>query len=1513
MLDTRRQRTVGRLRYCGVAAIAAVAITGSGSPASAAEFGSPFSMDQGVQEVRSTPAGDFGLKHPGGIAYGGRKSLIVAQQGRRVTRLVRLSLDGSRRGAVRVFPRGRASTLTAGVPGRRLAVAGRNALLTIASNSRRLAPATGRIHVPGLRLHDVHGATYDARSRTWYILDAGSRAIVRVPMRGGRAGTPSRISLARVHTRGLRGIAVSPDDHLLYVGSPRTQQLLTIDGRGRVRRTRSLRSLHIADLRGMSFAPSADPTDDPSVDHLYIADAGGEGRIGRVVESTIDPKLALAAAAAPTVTGNQVQVIQTSSFSPPAPDAAGITYLPDKDRLLISDSEVDEMTIYQGVNLWTSTRTGVAAPSGTTLKFSKEPAGVGYRASDKTLFVSDDDTDRVTGIQPGPDGQYMTSDDIQVARIDVGVLGDTDPEDVDYDPTSGDLFVADGTGLEVWRIHPVNGIFGDADDVVTHFDVGIYGARDCEGLAIDAQRNTILTVDPSTKALYEFSMSGALIRKIDLSHVGITNRAYADVTLAPTSNPNDSPSAMNYWVADRQVDNGEDPNENDGKVYEVTLDAADALPTVAFTAPAAGANVSGTVALTASATDDVGVTSVAFSVDGTLVGTDSNGSDGWSASWNTANANDGVHTLTATATDTAGQVATTTRSVTVDNFDAPPSVSITQPAAAAAVSGTVTIRASAGDDRGISGVQFAVDGTTLSTDTDGADGWTATWDTTTTTGGGHTLTAAATDTTNQTTTAVADVTVDNVPPAVNVIAPPDGAVLSGTATLTATATDDRSVASVQFLVDGEDVGNDQDGANGWSVAWDTTTASNGAHSVTALARDTAGNATTSTAVAVTTDNSSVTIDRPVQVGADDVDEVQDGTVTRTGGDIELGTDHGIPTTNGLRFAGLAIPAGSTISSAYVQFTVDETGKDATSLLFKAQSADDAPPFTTAAFSVSSRTRTTNSVSWTPPQWLTLEAAGSDQRTPDLSAVLQEVVNRPGWTSGNALAILITGSGRRTAESFEGGFPPRLHVEFRPPTGPPANTVAPTVTGTAKQGQTLTATPGTWTGSPPIDYTYQWQSCDSSGTGCTDVDGETTMTYRIRTQDVGKTLRVQVTASNSAGSTTASSALTAVVVAEPTDGLTQIADSLTGSSDPTYYASNHRVAVTSGGRMLVVYGRHTQGVQLAWRDPGGSWQTTTRGQVANGLLLGGTGTGDWSASIALAKDQSGTQRAWVVWASAGTGSTTKALQIRRLSALDDPGGPLVESATTLDTPENSPARPDIAFERAPDGSYRGAVTWVRRASTTQFQLVAGWFTDLTSATTTLSDVTALVTSTSQSRNGTLVSSIGGLQVVGRSTSDKLQRFRHDATAPLGNWTASSTGVSTVAGSLPSAVNLSSGTVLAATESNTTTHMVTVQRFTAAGAASIDLQLTGYAMPTLVTDGDNAWLVMIRQSDGFIVSRSFSPTSGWSTTDRQEIGAEGGGNYAWPNALREADGRLRFIVRGPAGATQQDAVLAYQRLL
>ncbi len=152
-------------------------------------------------------------------------------------------------------------------------------------------------------------------------------------------------------------------------------------------------------------------------------------------------------------------------------------------------------------------------------------------------------------------------------------------------------------------------------------------------------------------------------------------------------------------------------------------------------------------------------------------------------------------------------------------------------------------------------------------------------------------------------------------------------------------------------------------------------------------------------------------------------------------DLELiydgGSNQGLNQTVGLRFVGVNIPKGAVITKAYVQFTVDESSSGGTSLTIEGELSDSADPFVAANGNISGRRRTASSVGWSPASWSAAGESGSDQRTPDLSAVIQEIVSQGGWIKGNALAVIITGSGTRTAESFEGNAAsaPVLHVEF----------------------------------------------------------------------------------------------------------------------------------------------------------------------------------------------------------------------------------------------------------------------------------------------------------------------------------------------------------------------------------------------------------------------------------------------------------------------------------------------------
>src|SRR5436189_98549 len=96
---------------------------------------------------------------------------------------------------------------------------------------------------------------------------------------------------------------------------------------------------------------------------------------------------------------------------------------------------------------------------------------------------------------------------------------------------------------------------------------------------------------------------------------------------------------------------------------------------------------------------------------------------------------------------------------------------------------------------------------------------------------------------------------------------------------------------------------------------------------------------------------------------------------------------------------------------------------------------------------------------------------------------------------------------------------------------PANTGTPTITGTPQENSTLSANQGTWTGSPS-SYAYSWSRCDENGGCCAAISGATNQSYQLKQVDAGTTLRMTVTATNSAGATPATSAPTTLVPGAP---------------------------------------------------------------------------------------------------------------------------------------------------------------------------------------------------------------------------------------------------------------------------------------------------------------------------------------------------------------------------------------------
>jgi hypothetical protein len=163
----------------------------------------------------------------------------------------------------------------------------------------------------------------------------------------------------------------------------------------------------------------------------------------------------------------------------------------------------------------------------------------------------------------------------------------------------------------------------------------------------------------------------------------------------------------------------------------------------------------------------------------------------------------------------------------------------------------------------------------------------------------------------------------------------------------------------------------------------------------------------------------VTTTLRVSANFDDAEQSQRLDDTDGSGDLDLGV-----VVSGLRFTNAVIPRDATINSAFLQFTSDQgfAGNNTTALTLNlfGEASDSATSFGGNFANVNGRTRTTASVNWSVPAWTATGQAGAAQRSPDLKAIVQEIVKRPGWQSGNALAMIIAGSGgRREAESYDG--------------------------------------------------------------------------------------------------------------------------------------------------------------------------------------------------------------------------------------------------------------------------------------------------------------------------------------------------------------------------------------------------------------------------------------------------------------------------------------------------------------
>jgi uncharacterized protein YjiK len=445
----------------------------------------------------------------------------------------------------------------------------------------------GRWNARAFGVQEPQGMAFDPSSGRMFILDGRGPGIVSVephPSQGfdgeaaARSGRISRVDILGFEGIQFRGLALNPRNSHLYLAVADQSRIYEFTQQGEYLSVLDLSSSGLTNLQSLTFAPSADQTDDPETTSLFVLD-GGQTTIqpessGQILEVSVEPQ-----ALPPGTTLLPTTLVRTFSTSnavwtPSSPDPSGIDYWPLTGRLLISDSEVDEMSNYfTGDNVFDSTLSGTLADTCSTTNlsrtgFANEPSGLAINPSNNRVYFADDDKESIFEVGLGPDNTYCTADDIVTSKV----INLQDGDDVAVGNNT--VFIAGGIDAEVYMFSlGANGVLGGDDGPTTSFDTGALGFSDLEGIGYNVEQGTLFIVSTSGDDTYlgEVTTTGSLLRAYDLSFMGTRSNLRSDVAYAPGSQ---NANGRNIYIVSRGVDNGSDPNENDGKVWEVSLIAS---------------------------------------------------------------------------------------------------------------------------------------------------------------------------------------------------------------------------------------------------------------------------------------------------------------------------------------------------------------------------------------------------------------------------------------------------------------------------------------------------------------------------------------------------------------------------------------------------------------------------------------------------------------------------------------------------------------------------------------------------------------------------------------------------------------------------------------------------------------------------------------------------------------------------------------------------------------------------
>ncbi len=1119
-------------------------------------FSTPFAEpDQGfIRKIRTFDLELLDISNPAGLAYSpDDKKLFVVEDSlstaRNKTLVKTISLTeeklSTRELPIAASNRG---NITFDKSSKNLLVSepGRSRLVRVRTQpSGRLSASSTSVDVNRSAIpKNIRGMASDPLTGRIFFLDSDRNEIMSTNSTGVSV---AQIDLHEVGQSNLRGIAYNPVNKHFYVLSPASKKLFEVTEDGTVESVIDVSSYNLRNPQSMVFAPSGDPTDDPSIMHLYISDSGQASSLvtretetsilaqnaesventGQILELAFTPA---ANALASSCVATLVRETLLSQLVPPSPDTSGITYEASSGLLVISDGEVEELpALYTGFNIFETDLSGNLVSTATTIpfnstpdgRFNSEPTGATIDPATGHFFFSEDDSKHVDVVMRS---STPTFDFDLIRRFLTTDFGSTDPEGISFaDLGAGQkaLFIADGLAREIYRLDSgVNGVFDGVpptgDDSVSNFDTTSLGLLDPEGIVYN-DNGFLYVVGQDATVLTEIKLSGTVVRTCDISAAGAIKPA--GLSLAPGSQ---DPNTMNLYIVDRGVDNTADPGENDGRLFEMSI------PPLVNLAPTANAGSNQAIILPATANldgsnSDDGLPDPPFLVTSTW--TQQSGPDTATiVNPNTEDTEvifpiDGTYVFRLTVDDsqlsdfdeiTVTVLPASTQTTTILSSISAGSDDAEEQSAGNTIIGSVDLDLVRSGEEQTVGLRFnginipqgativdayiqftakgvhseatslilegeATDNATTFNNVNGnistrsrttaSVSWApAPWTTIGDAGvnqrtsdltsiiqeivdrngwvSSHSLALIVTGIgkrdayafeANVPTEPVlhvefADVA-GNQPPAASISTPADGAsfTVGDSISFTGTGTDSEDGDVTASLIWNSNL----DGTIGTGGSFSTTALSEGTHTITATASD-SGSLTGSDVITVTvlaSGGGTTTLSIPVNSGSDDVEEKPAGNVIVGSADLDLVASGGNQTI-GMRFNGLTIPQGATIVDAYIQFTASGTQSGTTTLTLKGEAADNASTFIKVNNNVSSRP-TTGSVPWSPIAWTVVGEAGVDQRTPNIASIIQAIVGRAGWNSNNSLSIIVEGTGKREATSFEANAAaaPVLHVEF----------------------------------------------------------------------------------------------------------------------------------------------------------------------------------------------------------------------------------------------------------------------------------------------------------------------------------------------------------------------------------------------------------------------------------------------------------------------------------------------------